>query len=55
MPHRQTRTILPEFRRPKSDPCADFWHTLKIGVPIGIAMLFVLPVIFALLCQIGEP
>lgn len=33
------------LRRPKADPCADFWHTLKVGVPVAVALFLILPFI----------
>jgi Na+-driven multidrug efflux pump len=30
----------PLFRREKCDPRDDFWHTLKIGIPIGLGLVF---------------
>lgn len=34
------------IRRPKCSPSADFWYTLKIGIPIGLALLVGLPFLF---------
>lgn len=31
------------IRRDKRDPCSDFWHTLRIGLVIGVALFFILP------------
>lgn len=36
----------PLLRREKQDPCSDFWHTLRIGVPIAVILFIVLPMIF---------
>lgn len=33
----------PVFRRPKSDPCKDFWHTLMIGIPVALLLFLILP------------
>lgn len=41
----EAETIL---RREKKDPCSDFWHTLRIGVPIGVALFLILPFFFGL-------
>lgn len=34
------------FRRNKRDPCADFWHTLRVGVPLAIVLFLILPAVF---------
>lgn len=34
------------FRRPKRDPCADFWHTLRLGLPIALLLFLILPLMF---------
>lgn len=34
------------LRREKEDPCADFWHTLRIGGPIAAALFIILPFLF---------
>lgn len=34
------------LRREKQDPCADFWHTLQIGVPVALMLFIVLPFLF---------
>lgn len=31
------------FRRKRRDPCSDFWHTLRIGLPVSLFLFFVLP------------
>jgi hypothetical protein len=36
----------PLFRREKARPCDDFWHTLKIGLPIAALLFLVLPFLF---------
>jgi hypothetical protein len=36
----------PLFRREKARPCDDFWHTLKIGLPIAAFLFLVLPFLF---------
>lgn len=33
----------PLLRRPKERPCDDFWHTLKIGLPVAIILFLLLP------------
>lgn len=33
----------PVFRREKSTPCADFWHTMRVGMVIFVVLLVVLP------------
>lgn len=32
-----------QFRRPKQDPCADFWHTVRLGLVVFVVLLIVLP------------
>ena len=32
-----------QFRRSKKDPCADFWHTIRIGVAAFLLLLIILP------------
>ncbi len=32
-----------QFRRPKQSPCADFWHTIKLGGAIFLVLLIILP------------
>lgn len=39
------------FRRDKTDPCADFWHTLKVGAPLAVVMILILPPLFRLFSQ----
>ena len=34
------------FRRPLRTPKEDFWHTIRVGMPVGLMLLLVLPVIF---------
>lgn len=34
------------LRREKEDPCADFWHTLRVGVPVAVVLFIVLPFLF---------
>lgn len=34
---------LRQLRRAKSDPCADFWHVLRIGCVVGAVLFFTLP------------
>ncbi|WP_323775962.1 hypothetical protein [Leisingera sp.] len=31
------------LRRQKKDPCADFWHTLRIGLAIFVLLILILP------------
>lgn len=31
------------LRRPKAKPCDDFWHTLRIGLPIALLLFAILP------------
>ena len=33
------------FRRPKRTPAEDMWHTLAVGIPIGIALFFAIEII----------
>ncbi len=40
------RKAPPLFRRPKTDPCADFWHTMRWGLPMALVLALILPVIF---------
>ncbi len=37
------------FRRPKETPCADFWHTIRIGLAIFVALIIGLPLVFNLI------
>lgn len=39
----------PILRREKKNPCADFWHTLSVGIPIAAALFVILPILFRLL------
>lgn len=34
------------FRRAKRTPDQDLWHTLAVGIPIGLLLLILLPIIF---------
>ncbi|WP_435659697.1 hypothetical protein [Leisingera caerulea] len=34
---------LPKIRRDKQDPCADFWHTLRVGGVCFLVLLVILP------------
>ena len=45
-PAENARAKAKVFRRPKRTPKQDMWHTLAVGLPIGAAMLVVLPLIF---------
>ena len=36
----------PVLRRPKRGPCDDFWHTMRIGIPIFVVLLVSLPLMF---------
>ncbi len=36
----------PVLRRPKRSPCDDFWHTIRVGIPIFVVLLVALPVMF---------
>jgi hypothetical protein len=40
---RQRRDHAPLLRREKQDPCADYWHTMKIGIPIAAILFLLLP------------
>ncbi len=40
------RSRPPIFRREKTDPCADMWHTLAVGVPLAVVLFLVLPFFF---------
>ena len=31
------------LRREKENPCADYWHTLRIGLPIAAILFLLLP------------
>ena len=31
------------LRRPKQDRCADFWHTLRIGLVVAVLLFLILP------------
>lgn len=33
---------IPKVRREKQDPCADFWHTLRVG---GVCFVFLVVVL----------
>ncbi|MDO6799351.1 hypothetical protein [Shimia thalassica] len=33
------------FRREKETPSADMWHTLRVGLAIGVILLIVLPLL----------
>lgn len=33
----------PIFRREKSDPCADYWHTMRLGIAIALFLFILLP------------
>lgn len=37
---------VPILRRDKARPCDDFWHTLKIGLPIAGLLFLLLPFLF---------
>lgn len=39
------RKIAPMLRKEKEDPCADFWHTLKIGLPLAALLFLILPLL----------
>lgn len=39
MGQRDRRTKV--FRRPKCGPRADFWHTLRVGLPLALLVLIV--------------
>lgn len=43
-PHGKKATTI--LRREKEDPVSDFWHTLIVGVPIGVVLFLTLPVVF---------
>ncbi|WP_281172297.1 hypothetical protein [Leisingera caerulea] len=32
-----------KIRRDKQNPCADFWHTLRVGVVCFFVLLVILP------------
>ena len=36
----------PKIRRDKSDPCTDFWHTLRWGAVFAIPLFLVLNWLF---------
>jgi hypothetical protein len=36
----------PLLRREKARPCDDFWHTLKVGLPIAVFLFILLPLLF---------
>lgn len=36
----------PIFRRKLRTPKEDFWHTIRVGMPIGLVLLLVMPFIF---------
>lgn len=31
------------IRRDKTDPCSDFWHVLRIGIPLALLLFLILP------------
>ncbi len=35
-----------KIRRDKGAPNEDMWHTLKIGLPIGLLLFLILPLFF---------
>jgi hypothetical protein len=37
----------PILRRAKGRPCDDFWHTLRLGLPIAGLLFLILPGLFA--------
>lgn len=45
MQERQT-DARPVLRRPKGRPCEDFWHTMRVGLPLALALFLALPVLF---------
>lgn len=45
----RTKETQPLLRRPKARPCDDFWHTLRIGLPITVFLFVFLPVLFRLI------
>lgn len=36
-------------RRPKRSPCEDFWYMLRLGFGLFVALLVLLPPVFAFL------
>lgn len=34
------------LRREKTSPCEDFWHTLRLGIPVAVVLFILLPLIF---------
>lgn len=36
---------LPILRREKISPCEDFWHTLRVGIPVALLLFVVMPFI----------
>lgn len=31
------------IRKPKADPCTDFWRTIRMGAAIAVLLFFLLP------------
>lgn len=41
----------PMFRRHKATPCADFWHTLRLGLLAAVLLFVVLPPLFRVIAH----
>jgi hypothetical protein len=48
MPNHDPAPRATTFRRAKTDPCTDFWHTLKVGAPVAVILAVALPFLFRL-------